>query len=296
MQLALVAARPSRGRRRGWSVLEFGAAHDPATAEAADLTVQLGTPLAPRRQRTAGEHTDEPVLTLRALTAAHAPRRATPVVTGFDLDLYRGEITALVGESGSGKTTIARAIAGVHPCATGELRLAGEHVPLTGKRRRAHRTRIQYVAQDPRSALNPARTVAQALTRAVRLHRGVDAAEARAIASGLLADVDLPDTVMTARPAVLSGGQRQRVAIARALAADPEVLIADEITSALDHASADRVLETLAALTRGKGLGVLLISHDRALVGECANRVVDLDSHDPATSPAPRGRGGRRTR
>ncbi|GAA2149139.1 ABC transporter ATP-binding protein [Glycomyces algeriensis] len=253
------------------------ATHDPATAQVADQTVQLGTPLTTRPQRTAGEHTDQPVLALRDLSAAHRSRGATPVISGFDLDLYRGEITALVGESGSGKTTIARTLAGVHPYATGSLQLDGAAVPLTGKRRRGHCTQIQYVAQDPRSALNPARTVEQTLTRAVRLHRGTGAAEARKIAAALLSDVDLPESVLTARPATLSGGQRQRIAIARALAAEPGVLIADEITSALDHASADRVLDTLTALAADRGLSILLISHDLSLVAQCANRVIDLD-------------------
>ncbi|MDN3241452.1 ABC transporter ATP-binding protein [Glycomyces tritici] len=252
------------------------ATHDPATAETADQTVRLGTPPRTRPQRTAGEHTGRPVLALRNLSAAHRTRSATPVVTGFDLDLYRGEITALIGESGSGKTTIARTLAGVHPHATGRLHLDGAPVPLTGKRRREHCTQIQYVAQDPRSALNPARTVEQTLTRAVRLHRGTDRAGARELAVALLADVDLPATVLTARPATLSGGQRQRVAIARALAAEPDVLVADEITSALDHASADRVLDTLTALAANRGLSILLISHDLALVAQSANRVVDL--------------------
>jgi peptide/nickel transport system ATP-binding protein len=99
------------------------------------------------------------------------------------------------------------------------------------------------------------------------------------IAAGLLADVDLPEAVLAAKPAALSGGQRQRVAIARALAAEPDVLIADEITSALDHASADRVLDTLTRLARERGVSVLLISHDLALVEQCAHRVIDLDSH-----------------
>jgi peptide/nickel transport system ATP-binding protein len=255
------------------------ATHDQGAAETADQTVHLGAPPATRRRRTVGARTEEPVLKLRGLAATHRPRRAAPVIVGFDLDLYRGEITALVGASGSGKTTVARALAGVHAFATGSLRLAGVDVPLVGKRRREHRTRIQYVAQDPRSALNPARTVEQTLTRAVRLHRGVDAARARQIAAELLADVDLPEAVLAAKPATLSGGQRQRVAIARALAAEPDVLIADEITSALDHASADRVLDTLTRLARERGVSVLLISHDLALVEQCAHRVIDLDSH-----------------
>jgi peptide/nickel transport system ATP-binding protein len=254
------------------------ATHDPATTQAADHLVHLGTPPATPPQRTVGEPTDQPVLALRDLTATHRSRHTPPVISGFDLDLYRGEITALIGESGSGKTTIARTLAGVHSQATGSLHLDGTGVPLIGKRRREHRKQIQYVAQDPRSALNPARTVEQTLTRAIRLHRGTDAAEARKIATGLLADVDLPDTVLAARPATLSGGQRQRIAIARALAAEPDVLIADEITSALDHTSADRVLDTLTRLAADRGLSILLISHDLSLVAQCANRVIDLDT------------------
>jgi peptide/nickel transport system ATP-binding protein len=253
------------------------ASHDPAIAANADQTVHIGEPAAPRRARPTPAPAEAPVLTVRNLTAAHAGG-APPVVSGVDLELHRGQITGLTGESGSGKTTIARALAGLHPLATGALTLDGADVPLTGRRSREQRRRLQYIAQDPRSALNPMRTVGQALIRAVRLHQGLTSSAARAAAAGLLADVGLSESVLGARPAALSGGQRQRVAIARALAANPDVLIADEITAALDHSSADRVMDTLTGLADEKDLSILLISHDIDLLDAVCTEVCNLTS------------------
>jgi peptide/nickel transport system ATP-binding protein len=149
-------------------------------------------------------------------------------------------------------------------------------VPLIGRRSREQRRRLQDIAQDPRSALNPMRTVGQALIRAVRLHQGLTPSGARTAAARLLADVGLSESVLGARPATLSGGQRQRIAIARALAANPDVLIADEITAALDHSSADRVIDTLTGLADAKDLSILLISHDLDLLDAVCAEVCNL--------------------
>jgi peptide/nickel transport system ATP-binding protein len=118
--------------------------------------------------------------------------------------------------------------------------------------------------------------VEETLVRAVCLHRGLDKPAARKTARDLLHEVGLPESLLASRPARLSGGQRQRVALARALAAEPDVLIADEITSALDPKSAEQVLDTLLALTRDRGLSVLLITHDHDLADELCGAVVDL--------------------
>ena len=268
-------------RDRGKTVVL--ASHNEDSLALADQVLHIGTA---RRQVSAVTRSDGEaslVLTARALNAGYPTHRGrSTVIEGLDLDLYRGRITALTGESGCGKTTIARVIAGLHPHAEGTLTLEGSRLAIGRSRPRQMRRRIQYIAQDPRSALNPQRTVLQTLTRPMYLHQGLRGTAAVEGASQLLAEVGLPPVVLDARPAQLSGGQRQRVAIARALAARPDVLIADEITSALDPESTDHVMNTLIRLVEQRQLGILLISHDRDLVAAVSHEHLDLSAAKPA--------------
>jgi peptide/nickel transport system ATP-binding protein len=212
----------------------------------------------------------------RVRALAGTGRRAHEVVHDACLTVPRGATVAIVGPSGSGKTTLLRFLAGLADGA-GEVVLDGQPLAVRVRRRLPEqRRRLQYVAQDPLGALNPTRTVAATLTRPLRRHQGLDEVAARAAAAKLLAAVELDADLLQRRPAELSGGQRQRVAIARALAANPDVLLCDEITSALDPRTGEGVLKMLSRLQHVTGLAIIWISHDLALARRFADEVLRL--------------------
>ncbi|MEU4363827.1 ABC transporter ATP-binding protein [Promicromonospora sp. NPDC023987] len=207
-----------------------------------------------------------------------AGRRTTTAVDGVSLVVPPGEIVGLVGESGSGKSTLARAAVGLAPVHGGQVLLDGE--PVGGRRRTAGPSPVQLVFQDPASSLDPRMTVGESVAEAVPRERGRTSAAARASARAeverLLTLVHLDPDRAGAYPGQLSGGQRQRVAIARALAARPSVVVADEITSALDVSIQGAVLNLVRELQRDLGLSILFISHDLAVVRYVATRVAVL--------------------
>ncbi|WP_435590366.1 ABC transporter ATP-binding protein/permease [Nocardia sp. bgisy118] len=217
----------------------------------------------------------QPQIALRAsgISATIGRHRA---LTDIDLALTAGSALAVVGASGAGKTTLARVIAGLRAAEGGALALAGTSIELGGKRRIGRGgDGIQLVPQNPMSALNPRRTVAQALDRPLRRIARVSKSAAPQRITELLDAVELPTALAARYPHELSGGQRQRVALARALAAEPSVLICDEITSALDHATAASIMALLDRIRAERGTAVLVITHDMALVaGHCAELVV----------------------
>jgi peptide/nickel transport system ATP-binding protein len=189
----------------------------------------------------------------------------------------RGEILGVVGESGSGKSTIARSVVGLYRPTTGSILLEGTPLPAASWRRsREQKQRVQMVFQNPASALNPRRTIGQALTLPLRIHRGLRRAAVQREIERLLALVELPREFAARHPGGLSGGQRQRVAIARALAAGPELLILDEPTSALDVSVQAKVIDLLLGLKEQLGLSYMFITHDISLVRTIADRVVVL--------------------
>jgi oligopeptide transport system ATP-binding protein len=216
----------------------------------------------------------EPLLDARSMSVTYRRRGArggeVRAVTDVDLQLARGETLGLVGESGCGKSTLARALLGLEP-ASGEVRLDGRLLP--SRRPRADARRMAIVFQDPYASLNPRMSVAAMLGEMVRAHglRPRDQVQRRV--RELVELVGLPERAMRVRPAALSGGQRQRVAIARALALEPEVLIADEPTTALDVSVQAVILELFARLRDELGLGLLLITHNLAVVGAICDRV-----------------------
>ncbi|PRX46910.1 peptide/nickel transport system ATP-binding protein [Prauserella shujinwangii] len=188
------------------------------------------------------------------------------VVDRVDLTVPEGRIVGLVGESGSGKSTLARAAVGLAPVHGGTITLGGAPVPTSGRRRP-----LQMVFQDPYASLDPRMTVGDSVAEA--MPPGRSRQQRRAEVERLLELVHVDPARARTRPGGLSGGQRQRVAIARALAARPRVVIADEITSALDVSIQGVVLNLLRELRRDLGLSILFISHNLAVVRYVASHV-----------------------
>ncbi len=206
------------------------------------------------------------------------------VVEDVSLSLDTGETLGLVGESGCGKTTLARAVVGLVPVDSGSIALdgrllAGAPAPNTSAPARpksfsvAGRRAVQMVFQDPFSSLNPRRTVLDLLTEAAVAHKLVAPRDRVPFAERLLADVGLPAGILNRFPHAFSGGQRQRLNIARALSLEPEVLVCDEPVSALDVSVQAQVLNLLQDLRDSRGLSMLFISHDIAVVQHISQRV-----------------------
>jgi peptide/nickel transport system ATP-binding protein len=219
--------------------------------------------------------------TLLAVESLHAGY-PNGVVAARDItfELRRGESVALVGESGSGKTTIARCIAGLHPVSGGRIVFDGQQLGLARDRSGDARRRIQIVFQNPYDSLNPRHLVGQAVARPAKLLRGLTQAQAGSEAERMLELVRLPKRLAERHPRELSGGERQRVAIARALVAQPELLVCDEITSALDVSVQAAIVELLAELRIELGLSLLFISHDLGVVAAVCDRVLVLQRGD----------------
>jgi ABC-type glutathione transport system ATPase component len=198
-----------------------------------------------------------------------------PTLDAVGFTLRRGEVLGVIGESGSGKTTLGGLVTGLIAPQAGALRLDG--VKLAGRaaaRSVEQRRRIQMVFQDPLASLNPRRRVGEQVVRPLRLFHGLPRREAEARAARLFEELGLDPGLLARFPRQLSGGQQQRVAIARAFAAEPDVLVCDEITSALDASVQAQLLDRLAAMQRRAGTALLLITHDLAVVWRMAGRVV----------------------
>jgi peptide/nickel transport system ATP-binding protein len=212
-------------------------------------------------------------LEVHDLSVTYPGRPPVRAVRGVSLRLAPGEALGLVGESGCGKSSLARALAGLER-ADGRILLGGQPLPgpSTRRRTREQARRIQMVFQDPYASLNPRMTAMQAVTEMLRVHRLRPRDQIAERAGELLRLAGLPPRVAAARPAALSGGQRQRVAIARALALEPDVLVADEPTTALDVSVQAVILELLASLRAQLGLALLLITHNLAVVAAVCDR------------------------
>jgi len=226
----------------------------------------------------------EPILKVKNLTTRLViEKHPYPVVEGISFDLYPGRTLALVGESGCGKTLTALSVMGILPMPpaekpTGEVLYQGRNLlELREKELRKIRGgKISMIFQDPSTALNPVYTVGDQLGEVAQLHLHLEGEEGEHKAIEALREVGLPrpEDLLEVYPHQLSGGMKQRVMIAMALMCEPDVLIADEPTTALDVTIQAQVLDLIRALQKKKGTAVLLITHDMGVVAELADDVI----------------------
>ena len=216
-----------------------------------------------------------------SVTFGHGARRFT-AVDEVSIGVAEGEILGLVGESGSGKSTLARAAVGLCEPSGGRILKGGTEVSHARGAAVTERRRIHLIFQDPSSCLDPRRTIGASLDEALTAAARRDGAESgsgrsrRAGLGSLLESVKLPASAADLYPAQLSGGQRQRGAIARAVASRPDVILADEITSALDVSVQGAVINQLLELQRAQGFSMIFISHNLAVVRLVCDRVAVL--------------------
>lgn len=224
------------------------------------------------------------MLTVRGLSVTFEAGQA---LRDASMTLARGERLGIAGESGSGKTLLGLSLLGMAPEAagvTGSVVFDGQHVVGAAERdlRALRGQRIAMVFQEPLSALNPLRRIGDLIAEPLRLHRGMGRAAAMDRAAALLDEVGLPDPVSRLRqfPHEMSGGQRQRVTIALALACDPDLLIADEPTTALDVQVAAHILALLRDLSQRRRMALILISHDLRAIARVTDRLAILYGGD----------------
>lgn len=224
--------------------------------------------------------TKHPLLLVDKLTVGYGARLGggepvVSVVKSVSLRLDRGRNLGIIGESGCGKSTLARAIAGILPAHAGDIMFNGRELGKAGRSRTRDELRqIQIVFQHADTALNPAKSVEDILGRPLTFYRGMKGKIRDARISELLDLVHLPKSVRHRRPGELSGGQKQRVNFARALAAEPTIILCDEITSALDTVVAAAVIQLLKDLQRELGLSYVFISHDLSVVQAICDEII----------------------
>ena len=227
----------------------------------------------------------DPLLSVRDLhTHFHTSEGTVRAVDGIDFDVRSGETVCLVGESGSGKTVACESVTRLVPTPpgniTGTIRFdGGDLTELSTKTLRQCRgDRIAHVFQNPQDALDPVYTVGTQLAEAIQFHRDESKSTARQRVVELLDRVGIPEAAsrIDEYPHEFSGGMKQRVVIAMALAADPDMLIADEPTTALDVTTQARILDLLHELKRERGMAILFVTHDLGVVAEMADRVLVL--------------------
>ncbi len=236
-----------------------------------------------------GPPSDEKLLTIDRLAISYAKPgfidqllgrkpEAPLTVDNIDLLVRKGETIGLVGESGSGKSTILKTIAGLLAPESGDIAYADLDSLHADVDRRSHDElrRIQLIFQNPDESLNPRHTVAEILAQPLRLYFGLDGEGLRERASALLERVRLGSHYLERLPSQLSGGEKQRVAVARAFAAEPELVLCDEVTSALDVSVQAAVLGLLNQLQQNQGTAYVFVSHDLAVVRALADRVAVL--------------------
>ena len=275
---------------RDGSVREVGATAQILTAPANAYTQSLLAAAAPAASLPANAATapaqsieqKEPLLRIRGLIAGYGSpdSKGLPgvrILDDINLKIERGTTIGIIGESGSGKTTLARAVAGMIAPARGSIALDGVPLsPTLAGRSREQFRRIQIVFQNADTALNPAHSIGRILSRPLAFYHGLSGEAMRKRTAELLDLVQLPADVANRLPGELSGGQKQRANLARALAAKPDLILCDEVTSALDTVVAAAILELLAELRRELNVSYMFISHDISTVRAICDDIVVL--------------------
>jgi peptide/nickel transport system ATP-binding protein len=213
------------------------------------------------------------VLEISGVSAGY--QKGVNIVKDISLQVRKRKTVAVVGESGSGKTTVARIVTGLLPANCGEITFSGETLPpdLVARDRECLR-RLQMIYQMPDVALNPRQKIKTIIGRPLAFYFNMKGAEITKRVKELLTMVELPESYINRYPAELSGGEKQRICIARALAANPDLIICDEVTSALDQLVAEGVLNLLQQLQNKLGISYLFITHDLATVKAIADEIV----------------------
>jgi len=219
-----------------------------------------------------GHSVDDKILEIKGITAAYGK---IPVLKNVSIPVSRGKTVSIVGESGSGKSTAARVITGLLPQMEGEVLFNGKPLPLRLKdRSRDQLQRIQMIYQSADTAMNPRQTVGEIIGRPVEFYTGKSGKAAQLRVKELLEMIELDESFLDRYPGELSGGQKQRICIARALAAEPELIICDEVTSALDQIVQEGILKLLMNLQETLGVSYIFITHDIATVRAISDEVV----------------------
>ncbi|MEZ5732359.1 MAG: ABC transporter ATP-binding protein [Paracoccaceae bacterium] len=217
---------------------------------------------------------EPPLLEVRNVTAGYGPAQDIIALRDINLTISAGETVGVIGESGSGKTTLGRLISGLMGAKQGGVYLDGKQLaPSVSQRSREELRQIQFAFQMADVALNPRQRLNKILGRPMMFYRGLSQSEATREVARLLERVDLPTNFAWRFPPELSGGQRQRVNLARALAAEPRLIICDEITSALDTIVAQQILDLLEDLQEELGVSYMFITHDIATVSKISERI-----------------------
>ena len=218
---------------------------------------------------------NKPLIEVDNVTARYG-RAKEDVLKEISFNIHRGETVAVVGESGSGKSTAARVITGLLPPRSGRVVIGGEEMPADYRKRTRDQLRhVQMIYQMADTALNPRHTIRDIIGRPLNFYLGLTGEARTQRIRDLLSMIELePDVFIDRLPSELSGGQKQRICIARALAAEPEFIVCDEVTSALDQLVAEGILKLLDRLQRELNLAYMFITHDLATVRAIADTVV----------------------
>lgn len=286
---------------RGGEVQETGSTDDILHRATHPYTRELLAAFEPKPRDDAAvdEQKQAPLLAIDNVIAGYGPMQADGLplvraVSGVSLSVEKGRNLGIIGESGCGKSTLARAIAGILPVSAGTMTFDGRALAPSSRQRTRDQVReLQIVFQYADTALNPAKSIEDILGRPLTFYHGMKGKARQARIEELLDMVHLPKALRHRRPSELSGGQKQRVNFARALAAEPKLILCDEITSALDTVVAAAIIDLLKELQRELSLSYVFISHDLSVVEAICDRIVvmyggkKVEELTPAQAKAP---------